>query len=130
MKKLSLFAAAALALAATSCSSVSNTATVQNVNSKIVSTTSADLTVGPRATFTLTPTKAQQKAGERSVKAAAVSALLSANGNADVLVAPEFEIKRKGMGKIKYVKVSGRPASYKDFHQTTQAEAEIYGTTR
>lgn len=117
-------------MAATSCSSIQNTATVKNVDSQIVNTTTADLTVGPRASYTLTPTKAQLKAGDKSVKAAAVAALLEKE-NADVLVAPEFEIKRAGVyRKIKYVKVSGRPATYKNFHSTTKAEAETYEIVR
>lgn len=114
MKKIMLVAAVVAAMFATSCSSIHNTATVQGVDSKIVSVTTADMKVGQRTSYTLYPTSAQRKAGEKSVKAAAVAALLEKNGNADVLVAPEFEIKRANH-KIKYVKVSGRPATYTNF---------------
>ncbi|MDE6513484.1 MAG: hypothetical protein K2L05_04805 [Muribaculaceae bacterium] len=115
MKKLSLIAAVAAAMFATSCSSIHFTANTEPVDSKIVSVMSAQMNVASRTSYTLYPTAAQRKAGEKSVKAAAVAALLEKNGNADVLVAPEFEIKRS-CGKVKYVKVSGRPATYTNFN--------------
>lgn len=118
MKKLSLIAAIAAAMFATSCTSIQNTATTKTVDSKIVSVMTANMQVAPRASYTLYPTAAQRKAGEKSVKAAAVATLLEQNGNADVLVAPEFEIKRTN-GKVKYVKVSGRPATYTNFNPSS-----------
>ncbi len=114
MKKFLLMATVVAAMFATSCSSIQNTATTKNVDSKIVSVMTADMMVGPRVSYTLNPTAAQRKAGDKSVKAAAVAALLEQNGGADVLVAPEFEIKRTN-GKVNYVKVSGRPATYVNF---------------
>lgn len=130
MKKSVLFMAAA-AMFCCSCSSViTNTASTKNVESQLINRTTAELKISDkRVSYTLNPTKAQQKAGLSSVKAAAVAALLQANGNADVLIAPEFEIK-KGLTSIKYVTVSGKPATYVNAHATTQAEANIVNTLK
>lgn len=124
MKKIILMAAVA-ALTLSSCSSVHHTATTKGVDTEIYNRSNAELKVADkRVSFTFVPTKAQQRAGEKSVKAAAVAALLAANGNADVLIAPEYEIKRAARGKIKSVTVTGRPGSYVAIHATTKAEAE------
>lgn len=129
MKKTVLFMAAAMFLC--SCSSISNTASTKGVDSQLINRSSAEMKVSDkRVSYTLVPTKEQRRAGgERALKAAAIHALLEANGNADVLVAPEFEIK-KGFNKVHYVKVSGKPASYVNVHPTTQAEANVVNTLK
>lgn len=129
MKKIALFAAVAAVMGMASCSTVSNTATTQAVDTEILSRSTADLKVSnTRVTYTFVPTNDHRRAGMKSMKAAAITAALEANGNAAVLVAPQFEIKEKhglfGSRKVKYIKVSGYPASYTNVHATTKAEAE------
>lgn len=123
MKKL-LFVAAAAALTLSSCSSISHTATTAAVDTDLTSKSTAELNVASqKITYTFTPTSAYKRAGDKAVIRAAVAKALEANGNADVLVAPQYEIKR-GRG-IKYVTVKGYPATYKNVHPTTAKEAEV-----
>ncbi len=116
----------------TSCSTISHTATTLNVDSKIVNRTTADLVVSDKVIkYTFNPTSAHQRAGLKSMKAAAVAKALEANGNGDVIVCPEFEIKKtRGVFKtnVKYITVTGHVGTYEKFHQTTQQEADIINT--
>lgn len=111
MKKV-IFAAASCMLLLASCGSIQRTtSTTIPVNSSITSVSVADLEVGNRVTYSYTTSNEERTAGVDNCKKAAVAALLKANGNADVLVAPEFSYK----GDIKTIEVSGRPAKYKNF---------------
>lgn len=127
MKKTVLIAAI-VAAALTSCSSVHNTATTKSVDTEIYNRTSANLKVSDKVvSYTLYPTSEQRRGGEKSVKAAAVTKCLEANGG-DILVSPQFEVKRShGLfgTKVKYVTVTGHPATYVDFHPTSKPEAEV-----
>lgn len=124
MKKIFVLGAAALAMTLSSCTSISNTATTTDVNSSIWNRTTADLEVSTeRVSYTLTPSKEQQRAGIGSCKNAAVAGALDASG-ADVLVNPRFEVKSKKR-IAKQVKVTGRPAKFKNFHPTTLEEVGI-----
>lgn len=114
MKKLVLFAAVACALSLTSCGSLSNgyTATAVPVVTSLTSTNVADLEVAPvRASFQFTPSNADRSTGKDNCIAAAVQAFLKANGNADVIVSPEY---RWDAG-LRMIEVSGYPAKYKNF---------------
>lgn len=132
MKKLFFVAALTAILSFSSCSTISHTADTAEINTGILNRTSADLNVSDqRITYTFTPTSAHQRAGLKSMKAAAIKKALEANGNADVLVSPEFEIKKtRGVfsSKIKYITVSGHPANYKNFRPTTQQDADVVNT--
>lgn len=124
MKQIYIAALAAAGMGMASCSTISNTAQTERINTEIMSYSTAELVVSPqRVTYTYVVDNKHNKAGEKSCKAAAVEALLAQNGNAAVLVAPQYEVK-KTHGKVKYVKVSGFPATYKNVHQTTREEAE------
>ncbi|MCM1309983.1 MAG: hypothetical protein NC301_03020 [Bacteroides sp.] len=125
MKK-SLFLVAAAALSLCSCkTTISHTATTMGVDSEIINRSSADLVVSPnKITYTFNPSKAYQREGEKGVIRAAVAKALEANGNADVLVAPQYEVKKSFTG-VKYVIVKGYPATYKNVHNTTLKEAEV-----
>lgn len=118
MKK-TLIAACVAAFALTSCTTVTKTATELNVNTTATSATQADLVVSPnRVSLDLRPTKAERRGGLKNVKNHAVAKLLQQNGNADVLVAPEYEVStRRGLfgKKITSVSVSGYPAKYTNF---------------
>ena len=55
-------------------------------------------------------------------------AALQANGGGDLIVNPQFEVKkhRKFFGtKVEYVVVSGHVATYKNVHLMTQSEADL-----
>lgn len=134
MKKYLLCIAVA-ALALSSCSTISHTASTESVNTEIYNRSTADLSVSSKKiTYTFNPTDAYRRAGEKSVKAAAVAKALEANGGGDVLVAPQYEIKKTrnffGVTKIKYVTVTGYPATYNNVHATTTAEAEVVKTLK
>ena len=57
-----------------------------------------------------------RRCGQKAVIATAVAEALKANGNADVLVGFQYEIKKTrnffGRNNIKYVTVEGYPATY------------------
>ena len=118
MKKV-LFAAAAMLLMFSSCSTVKKTASSIDVANSLTSQSLTDLEVSnTRISYSFRPDAKERRGGVANVKACAVSAALKANGGADVLVAPEFEvvIKRGLMGsKVKEVNVTGYPAKYKNF---------------
>lgn len=132
MKKSILFGAAACAvLSFASCSTVSHTASTMAVDTQLNNVTTADLSVSDKViSYTYTPDAEHRRAGEKSVKAAAVSKALEANGGGDIMVAPQFEVKKyRGLfsTKITYVTVKGHPAVYKNFHPTSKTEAETVG---
>lgn len=116
MKKI-IFAvmAAGLLLGASSCTTIKKTATVMDVNSVVLSGTEADLDVSPKKiTFFYKVPKNVRRGGNKSAQATAVAEALKANGNADVLVSPQYEMKIK-RGSVREITVTGYPATYKDF---------------
>jgi len=125
MKKY-LFLAAVAALTLSSCkTTITHTATTQSVDTEIINRSTADLDVrSTKITYTFTPTKSHNRAGEKAVIRAAVAKALEENGNADVLVAPQYEVKKNFKG-VKYVIVKGYPAFYRNVHATTQKEVAI-----
>lgn len=130
MKKQILFASVvATVFALSSCSTISHTASSEPVNTEVFNRSTADLNVSnQKITFTYNPDGAHRRAGKKAVLNAAVAKALEATGNADVLVAPEFEVKEtRGLfsKKIKYVTVKGYPATYKNIHSATIEEAQV-----
>lgn len=121
MKKKFILAVAAIAtLGLVSCSSIRHTATTKPVDTEVVSHTTADLEVAPqKISYTFRPSKAVRRTGEKAVIKTAVAEALKANGNADVMVGFQYEIKKTrnffGKTNIKYVTVEGYPATYKNF---------------
>lgn len=114
MKKSLLLASAACAMLMCSCGSnkaTMYTATGVTVPTVVTSTNIADLNVGERTSLRYTTTKADRNGGVNNCKDAAITAFLKTNGNADVIVAPEFFVDID----LNYVEVIGRPASYKNF---------------
>lgn len=132
MKNVVIAAACVAALSLGSCSTISHTAHTEDVATELMNRTSADLQVSDRLiTYKFVPTKAHQRAGMKSMKAAAVSEALAKDGDADVLVAPQFEIKNtRGLftNNVKYIIVKGHAAKYNNFHSTTQVEADVINT--
>ncbi|MCM1022144.1 MAG: hypothetical protein NC343_07650, partial [Muribaculum sp.] len=96
------------------------TATTIPVETCVTNVSTADLAVSTqKISYTLKPSKAIRRGGEKNCIRTAVSEALKANGNADVLVAMQYEIKKTknlfGKTTIKYVIVEGYPATYKNF---------------
>lgn len=123
MKKplLLLAASACLLLSTTSCSTISRTSSTVPVETSVNSYSSADLKVAPtKISYTYKPSRAVRRGGDKNVINTAVAAALKDNGNADVLVGMQYEMKKTrnffGVSKIKYVTVEGYPATYKNIH--------------
>ncbi|MDE6048907.1 MAG: hypothetical protein K2G09_04355 [Paramuribaculum sp.] len=130
--KIKFIAMALLAITLGSCTTTqrTHTASTLDVNSSIVNRSYADLTVAStKVSYTLDATGEYKDQGESALKTAAVAKLLATNGNADVLVAPDFEVYRVD-GKIKSVTAKGYPAFYRNIHPMTQSEAEIVNLSR
>lgn len=121
MKKylyLSVVSLATLGLA--SCSSIKHTSTTVPVDTEIMSKTTADLNVSSnKISYTFRPSKAVRRTGEKAVIKTAVAEALKENGNADVLVGFQYEMKKTknffGKTNIKYITVEGYPATYSNF---------------
>lgn len=136
MKKIFLAAVVAILGAAglSSCSTISNSAYTDVVDSSISNRSYADLEVSPKViTYKFDCTKEYSRAGLKSCKAAAVQKALEANGGGDLIVNPQFEVKKyRGLfsSKIVYVTVTGHPARYKNVHPMTQGEADLIVTLK
>lgn len=118
MKKLFLFLA--VAVMATSCASSAkliNSAT--HSKAKVIQPITAlyaDLNVSPtKITYFLIPSKTVVQGGYDNVINSAVREALLANGNADILVAMETQVKYNPAGEIESVTVTGYPATYTNF---------------
>lgn len=119
MKKpvLLLAAATCLLMGATSCSTVTRTSSTVPVETVVTSTSTADLKVSQqKISYTYRPSKAVRRGGDKNVVKTAVYEALKANGNADVLVGTQYEMKKTrnffGRKSVKYVTVEGYPATY------------------
>lgn len=120
MKHVINFMALSAVMMLSSCITITKTARTAETSSSIQNVTVADLQVTEkRVTYTMTPSKEIQRGGLSNVKQAAIQDALTANGNADVMVEPEFVISMKNkfiFGKeVSSITVTGRPAYYKNF---------------
>jgi len=115
MKKIFIGLAALLCMA--SCSTIRRSATTMSVNSTLTSANTAELVVSPQKVRLndYAPTAKEKRGGYENVKKVAIAKLLQQNGDADVLVEPQFEITMKRRS-VKRISVSGYPATYKNFH--------------
>ena len=118
MKK-GLFFCIVLSAALASCTTVTKTATTVDVNNTLPSNSEVDLEISQnKVNYVYRTTSKERRGGRKNIINSAVQAVLKANGNADVLVAPQYElVKKKGLfgSKIKTVTVTGYPAKYKNF---------------
>ena len=132
MKKVIICACVIAALGMTSCSTITHTSSTETVDTELLNRSTADLEVSAKkTTYKYIPTGAEHRAGTNAMKLAAVAKALEENGNADVLVAPQYEMKKtRGLfsTKVKYITVKGYPAKYKNIHSTTPAEAQVVNT--
>ena len=123
MKKVFLVVAAAITLG--SCSTVHNTASVSEVDNKILAGAVADLDVAPqRITYTHKTKAAVRRGGTKNCIRTAIREALEKNGGGDILVQEEVSTTiRWGLfgKKIKSVTVSGYPAKYKNIKTVSQS---------
>lgn len=118
MKKIFFLLGAAMSIA--SCTTITKTSATADMPTSLYSATVASLKVAPeRITYTMQPSRSIRRGGLSNIKRAVENEALTQNGNADVLVEPEYIIsKRKGLfgSKVTSITVTGRPAKYTDFH--------------
>lgn len=118
--KRALFAAVAIVLLA-SCTTTTKTARTESVPYSMYNATVADLKVGERVIYSISPSREIQKGGIANCKRAVIQECLTANGNADLMLEPEFVISHKKgpfgifINKVTNITVSGRPATYVNF---------------
>lgn len=118
MKRLLLFFVTVVM--ATSCASSAkliNSATYSKAKAvQPVAALYADLKVSPtKISFFHIPSKTVVMGGYDNVINTAVREALASNGNADVLVALETQVKYNSVGEIESVTVTGYPATYTNF---------------
>jgi hypothetical protein len=115
MKKLFLIAAVAIMAASCSTSMKTYTATAIDTRSQLQTATTADLIVSEtRISYTMRPTEAIQRGGEKNVINAAVHEALLQYGNSDLLVDLEYVLEYKD-SKIESITVTGHPAKYTNY---------------
>ena len=117
MKKLVLFLAVAAMVTSCSSAKLINSATHSKAKAiQPVTALYADLSVSPtKISYFLIPSKTVLQGGYDNVINTAVREALIANGNADVLVAMETQVKHNADGEIESVTVTGYPATYTNF---------------
>lgn len=115
MKHLFFLAVAALCLASCSKPTLTKTARTESIPYTMYNANVADLQVGDRITYTFSPSKEIRRVGEGNCKKAAMAQALAENGNADLLVEPQYIVSKGRKGKVLSVTVTGRPAKYKNF---------------
>lgn len=117
----SLACLAALATCLASCVTTSKTAKTTQFDAATYTATVADLDVADqRVSVTLNPVPADvRRGGMSNIKKTVEAMALEQNGNADLLVNPEFTytVERGFFSKrVTSMTVTGRPAKYKNFH--------------
>ena len=118
MKKIFMLAAAAVMMMGCSLpAKLMNSSTHQKANvAPVVAAVFADLDVAPaKITYFMMPSKTVRDGGYDNVVNSAVREALLANGNADVLVALETQVKYGSDGLVESITVTGYPATYTNF---------------
>lgn len=123
MRKLLLLLVVSLAVC--SCSTLKNTSThrVVNVTQPITSPVIADLEISDtKIVYAMTPSNIVRRGGEQNVVNTAVKEALYSNGNADVMIGLEYQIKYSPTRKIKSIVITGYPAKYKNFRNLEESQ--------
>lgn len=128
MKKSTLASCIAV-LALCSCTTIQHTTTSEEVDTQVHNLTVADVNVSkervshtynwnwdPLSTISLS-----------DKKKSAAAELLNEQGG-DVLVEPQYVVKRRGVFRGGEITVSGYPATYRNFRSMTQSDADIIAT--
>jgi hypothetical protein len=91
----------------------------------------ADLDVSTtKISYFFLPSQTVVNGGFENVVNTAVREALIANGNADVLVALEQQVKYDANGKVESITVSGYPAKYVNFRNATSQDMDIVRSAR
>lgn len=126
MKTKLLILTLGAALALSSCSTVQYTASTVKVDAKIQSLTVADMDVSPEKVTKTTSWKWNPLSTvSLAVEKDNTTAQLLDEAGADVLVEPQYIVKRRGIFRGGSVTVTGFPAKYKSFRPMTAADAEM-----
>ena len=107
---------------------LTNTASSSKMNTlEPFSAVFADLKVSPtKISFFYIPSQTVASAGPENVINSAIREALIANGNADVLVGLEHQIKYSSNGSIESITVTGYPATYTNFRSPSDAQLHEY----
>lgn len=120
------FIIALAAMALTSCSTVSHTASTSTVDTKICNLTVADLEVSTtKAAKTVDWKWSPLRSVSMSETKDNASGELLMEAGADVLVEPQYVVKRRGAFRGGSLTVTGYPATYRNFRSMTKADAEM-----
>lgn len=129
MKKLCFLALAAVLFASCSVTTpkakIISSATHKKVSPSqlVVTPVAADLKVeSKKITFFYIPSQLVANGGKDNVINTAIQEALISNGNADVLVGVETQIKYRVSGEVESITVSGYPAKYINFRQATEED--------
>ena len=118
MKRFFMLAAAAVMMMGCSLpAKLMNSSTHQKANvAPVVAAVFADLDVAPaKITYFMMPSNSVAIGGYDNVVATAVREALLANGDADVMIGLETQVKYSSDGAIESITVSGYPAKYTNF---------------
>lgn len=129
MKKIFLiFAISVLFASCSTQSKLINTATFSKSKATTPLTVLlADLQVSPeKISYLYIPSKSVLSGGHDNVINSAVSEALIANGNADVLVSLEHQIKYNAENQIESILVTGYPAKYINFRSPSEENLSKY----
>lgn len=126
MRKTIFSIAACTLLLATSCTTVTKTASVTAVDNSVKTYTVADLDVKDKVSNSMTWSFAPFNWGEPRLSVAKgnlISETLKA-ANADVLLEPQFVFERTSYGQ-RTLTVTGFPAVYKNFRKPTDDDLKV-----
>ncbi len=110
-----------------SCSSIKQTSSYAPVEAQVVSFTVADLDVYPTKIFRTTSWSYNpfKSVSVETIKTNTQAQMLEEAG-ADILVEPEYIVKKGGFLRGGSVTVIGFPAKFNNFHTMTPQEAEVF----
>ncbi|WP_289760824.1 hypothetical protein [Duncaniella muris] len=123
--KSNMILAAGIALALSSCSTIQHTSQVAGVDTNVYNLTVADMNVGKQKQTVTTEWKWNPLSTVtlKSQKETATARLLE-EAKADVLVEPQYVVKRRGLFRGGSLTVTGYPATYSNFRTMTAEDAE------
>ncbi|MDE6099529.1 MAG: hypothetical protein K2G01_00650 [Paramuribaculum sp.] len=128
--KAKIIGSMACLLMLSSCSSIRHTSSTAAVETRVVNFTVADMDVDETKaektySWNYNPFK---RVSVSTIKENTEAELLKENGG-DVLVEPQYIVKKRGIFRGGSVTVIGFPAKYTNFHKMTPAEAELIKIT-
>lgn len=121
----SMFLAAGFVLALSSCSTIQHTSQVADVDTQVYNLTVADMNVSKQKQTVTTDWKWNPLTTvSLSAQKETATALLLNEAKADVLVEPQYIVKRRGLFRGGSLTVTGYPATYSNFRSMTTEDAE------